>query len=144
MGTRQFRIGLLAAILLSALRPSFAQAPDGKPVLGGTAVFAVGNDAGMVNPNLTTNSPDSIFGSLVYQSLISPRMDGQVDPLLAKSWTTSADGMTYTFQLVDAKWQDGKPFTSADVKFSLLEVSSKYSAIFARVGAVIQTIDTPD
>ena len=144
MDTRQLRAALLVAILVLSWGPVFAQAPEGKPVPGGTVVFAIGNDAAMVNPNLTTNSPDSIFGCLVYQSLIYPRMDGKVDPLLAKSWTTAPDGMTYTFQLVDAKWQDGKPLTSADVKFSLLEVSSKHSAIFARVGAVIETIETPD
>ena len=45
---------------------------------------------------------------------------------------------------MSAKWHDGRDFTSADVKFTLLEVSTKYSAIFSRVGAVIDRIDTPD
>jgi peptide/nickel transport system substrate-binding protein len=141
---RRAAIAVLAALVLTVGSDATAQAPEGKPVPGGTVVFAIGNDSAMINPDLTTNSPDTIIGCLVYQALVYPRMDGKVDPMLAKSWTASADGMTYTFRLVDAKWHDGKPFTSADVKFSLLEVSGKYSAIFARVGAVIQDIETPD
>jgi len=48
-------------------------------------VFAIGNDAAMVNPNLTTNSPDTILGCFVYQSLIYPRMDGKVAGVIANN-----------------------------------------------------------
>ena len=38
-------------------------------------------------------------------------------PDLATSWTWNADGNALTFKLRDGvKWNDGKPFTSADVK----------------------------
>jgi peptide/nickel transport system substrate-binding protein len=47
-------------------------------------------------------------------------------PHLAKSWKYSADGKTLTFELNEATWSDGKPFTSADVEFSFNEVLSKY------------------
>jgi peptide/nickel transport system substrate-binding protein len=43
--------------------------------------------------------------------------DRQVIPSLATSWTTSPDGLTYTFQLRQGvKFHDGTPFTSAAVK----------------------------
>ena len=38
---------------------------------------------------------------------------------LAKSWEVSNDGMTLTFNLHEANWQDGVPFTADDVVFSL-------------------------
>lgn len=39
---------------------------------------------------------------------------------MAKSWDVSADGLRYTFNLrPGVKWHDGKPFTSADVAFSI-------------------------
>ena len=44
-------------------------------------------------------------------------------PGLASSWTVSPDQTTYTFTLrPNVTWQDGKPFTSADVKFSIEKI----------------------
>jgi peptide/nickel transport system substrate-binding protein len=46
----------------------------------------------------------------------------KVEPLpgLAESWTVGEDAKVYTFKLKPgATWHDGKPFTSADVLFSL-------------------------
>jgi microcin C transport system substrate-binding protein len=40
-------------------------------------------------------------------------------PALAKSWKISDDGMVYDFTLrKNASWNDGRPFTAEDVKFS--------------------------
>ena len=39
-------------------------------------------------------------------------------PRLAEKWIRSADGKTYTVTLRPAKFQDGKPVTAEDVKFS--------------------------
>jgi len=65
-------------------------------------------------------------------------------PQLAESWTQSADGKTITFKLRQGvSWHDGQPFTSADVQYSLMEVTKKVhprgNATFARLDAV----DTP-
>jgi peptide/nickel transport system substrate-binding protein len=47
------------------------------------------------------------------------RATDQLEPWLAESWTTSADGLTHTLRLRDGvKFSDGHPFTSADVLFS--------------------------
>lgn len=41
------------------------------------------------------------------------------EPELAESFEVSKDGLTYTFKLrKEAKWDDGKPVTAEDVKFS--------------------------
>jgi len=39
-------------------------------------------------------------------------------PGIATSWTTSADGLTWTFKLRDALWSDGTPITADDFVFS--------------------------
>ena len=140
----QLMLVILAGLTIAVTASDNSAAGAGSPKPGGTAVVGVANDAGMVNPDLTTNSPDSMIGCVIYQGLVAARMDGKIDPLLAKSWDVSSDGRQYTFHLVNAKWQDGQDFTSADVKYTLLNVSLKYSAILSRVAKNIASIDTPD
>ncbi|TIL50614.1 MAG: hypothetical protein E5Y81_26600, partial [Mesorhizobium sp.] len=38
---------------------------------------------------------------------------------LAKDYQVSDDKLTYTFNLAQESWHDGKPFTAEDVKFTL-------------------------
>jgi peptide/nickel transport system substrate-binding protein len=48
----------------------------------------------------------------------------EVEPDLAESWQVSEDALVYTFTLRSGvKWQDGQPFTAADVKFTFDLVS---------------------
>jgi peptide/nickel transport system substrate-binding protein len=58
---------------------------------------------------------------IVFSRLL--RLDANLDPVygdLAQSWTSSSDGMTYTFTLKNnIKWHDGTPFSADDVAFSL-------------------------
>lgn len=47
----------------------------------------------------------------------------ELEPWLAESWESSADGRTHTFHLrPGVTWSDGTPFTSADVLFSVQAV----------------------
>src|SRR5690348_9997000 len=80
---------------------------------------------------------------MIYQGLVQVDLNFKTQPQLAKSWTISPDGKTYSFDLVKANWHDGKPFTSEDVKFSLIEVNSKTSTVFRPAANRIESIDTP-
>jgi peptide/nickel transport system substrate-binding protein len=53
-------------------------------------------------------------------------------PDLATSWEAAPDGLSWTFKLrQNVKWHDGKPFTAADVKFTLDNiVDEKVNALF--------------
>ncbi|MFG1814900.1 ABC transporter substrate-binding protein [Kribbella sp. NPDC049174] len=42
----------------------------------------------------------------------------QPSPDLAESWTTSPDGLTWTFKIREAKWSDGQPVTAADAAWT--------------------------
>jgi ABC-type oligopeptide transport system substrate-binding subunit len=44
--------------------------------------------------------------------------DGEVDPLMAESYTVSEDGLVYTFTIRDAFWSNGDPVTANDFVFS--------------------------
>lgn len=71
---------------------------------------------------LTQTTPASIVAGKIYQGLLTYDFDLTPRPGLAKEWTVSDDGLTYTFKLHEnVKWHDGKPFTARDVIFSTQE-----------------------
>ena len=140
--TGAFRPWILgAAVLLSASGAAFAA--DETPRKGGTVIITLGTDPPTVNPITTSGVPDHIIGCMTSQGLTKETYTGDVIPELAISWSVSPDGRTYTFDLREAKWHDGKPFQSADVKFTL-EAASKVSPTFATVGKLLESVEAPE
>jgi peptide/nickel transport system substrate-binding protein len=135
-------LALALLIATGSLGGAFAQQPR-MPVKGGTLIVGIGADAPSVNPVLSTGIPDRLIGCSIYEGLIKFTADLEARPLLARSWNISADGKTYEFQLRAAKWHDGKPFTSEDVRYSLAEASPKYSSMFASAGRQIEAVEAP-
>jgi peptide/nickel transport system substrate-binding protein len=134
---------LFAALLLVVASLSAVLAAE-EPKRGGTAIVVIGADPAILNPNVTVGAPDVLTGCMLYDGLVRFAEGFQIVPSLAKSWEIAPDGLTYTFHLVSATWADGKPLTSEDVKFTLLEVSSKYGSKFVAPGKAIRAIETPD
>jgi peptide/nickel transport system substrate-binding protein len=60
---------------------------------------------------VTFGTKDAPGGGLSYDY-------ASIQPELAESWEISEDGMTLTFTLKDATFQDGSPVTAEDVKWS--------------------------
>ncbi|MGC4987220.1 ABC transporter substrate-binding protein [Streptomyces sp. DT193] len=93
-------------------------AGGGKPRSGGTLTFAVGSDAGCVDPqqvgsNDTIYSVRQVVDSLTDQD---PRT-GKIVPWLAKSWDISADATAFTFHLRSGvTFSDGSALTAQVVK----------------------------
>ncbi len=133
-------IAIAATVVLSAIGAVQAQ----QPVRGGTLVVGLAQDPPLINPAISTSVPNLIAGCMIYQGLLDVGPDFKFKPSLAKSWSVSPDGKTYSFDLVEAQWADGKPFTSDDVKFSLMEVSAKYSPVWIRTGEQIESVETPN
>lgn len=84
----------------------------------------------------------SLFSCLIE---VAPRFNGlvQYDPVntsevigdLARSWEVSEDGKEYVFRLHDAKFQDGKPVTAADVVFTFDRITEP-GALRSRTAAL--------
>ncbi|HET6970950.1 MAG TPA: ABC transporter substrate-binding protein, partial [Phenylobacterium sp.] len=56
----------------------------------------------------------------VVEGLVAYREDGSVGPMLARSWTVSPDGRTYTFALRSGvTFHNGQPMTADDVVWSI-------------------------
>lgn len=78
------------------------------------------SDPPTLDPHVTTDSTSSGIGNEVFGGLITinPKMELVGD--LAESWDVSEDGLVYTFHLrKNAKFHNGKPVTSEDVRWSL-------------------------
>ena len=93
--------------------------PQGHGKRGGTLVRLF-SDPPTLDPHLTT---DNISGALVneiYGGLVTLSPELAPSPDLAEKWDVSEDGTVYTFHLREnAKFHNGKPVTSEDVRWSL-------------------------
>lgn len=72
------------------------------------------------DPAMVSSSTSLVPISMVFTGLVA--LDGQqkVVPELAQSWSTSSDGLTWTFKLrAHVKFSDGTALTSSDVVYSL-------------------------
>ena len=98
-------------------------------------LVAAFSSAGMVQ----LVSPKILEGLVVYDRNLDPR------PSLATAWKISASGDEISFTLrPGVKWHDGKPFTSADVKFTIEEVLKKVHPRGRTTFAHVTSVETPD
>jgi peptide/nickel transport system substrate-binding protein len=78
-----------------------------------------------VNPLAARTQADRDLVALVFQGLVGRTADGLPKPNLARTWTSTAHGDSWTFQLdPDRTWQDGEPVTADDVVFTIQTLQS--------------------
>jgi peptide/nickel transport system substrate-binding protein len=133
------RLGLAAILLLAGL----ATAEAAKTSLSlGMTVEPSGLDPTIAAPVAIRE----VTWANLFETLVKLDESGHIQPLLAKSWTVSPDGLTYTFQLqTGAKFHDGTPFTSADVKFSFDRARAPTSTNAQKqIFAPMEAVETPD
>lgn len=106
-----------------------SQAPIG--TFGGELVSStIGEGPKTFNPFNCKDNISALMSGIMYDGLLSSDpMTGQPTPKLAKSFSISSDGTTYTLKLRHGiKWSDGKPITADDVVFTWNDI------IFAGLG----------
>ncbi|MDB5092128.1 MAG: appA 2, partial [Candidatus Eremiobacteraeota bacterium] len=114
--------------------------------------YATGEDIVGLNPHLNQQLTLSFMSSLTMAWLVRYDRHNRPVPELALAVPTranggvAADGKTITYRLRrDAKWSDGVPFTSADVKFSTDVVRNPANNEGTHQGFdLIDRVDTPD
>ncbi len=118
---------------------------SGKPQAGGDLVMARADEATSLSPSVPQDNASIWIIEEIYDTLVVPSPDGKsVTPSLATSWRQSADKLSWTFDLhKDAKFTNGQPVTSADVKFSIQQ-NQKQDAPFSFIDSIITKIDTPN
>jgi len=103
------------------------------------------NEPDTMNP-LTTFSTEAVeVTQLIYDKLLDYDLNLKPEPALATSFTQSADGKAITFTLRDGvKWQDGQPFTSADVAYTYNLVHDNSLGQYAQFLTDLTGVKTPD
>jgi len=87
---------------------------------GGVLTVAISADPVGFDPHKTSAYSSFEVLENVYDTLVSVGDDLRPIPDLAKTWTTSEDGLTWTFNLRDGvTFHNGDPLTAQDVKYSL-------------------------
>jgi peptide/nickel transport system substrate-binding protein len=84
-----------------------------------------------LNPFVTNTVQGKMMLKLFYDTLLM--WNKTLEPVgdLATSWTTSADGLTWTYALVqNAKWSDGQALKASDVKFTFDMVKDLHISAF--------------
>lgn len=135
-------LGLTLAGLSTGMRTSWAEAVA-KP--GGSLIVGLDSDPPALCILANSATLTNCTAGQLFNTLIKLTVDFKIVPNLARSWTASPDGMQYTFQLEpNVKWHDGKPFTSEDVRYSMLELNGKYNSLARSTYAAIEKIEAPD
>ncbi|MDB5056944.1 MAG: hypothetical protein JWO59_416 [Chloroflexi bacterium] len=135
----------LLAISSPALHSRAAPAPTRPASNGSTLVVASGADAITLDPMLSLDGQSPMLWRASYESLLTydgPKLGYK--PQLARSWSVSKDGRTYTFNLQSGvTFTDGTTFDSTAAKLSiqrLIKLNQGLAYAFTNVAS----IDTPD
>ena len=122
----------------------------------GSSAFAADHDSIVIglrveppglDPTVVTSEIISLIAlGNVYEGLTRITEKNTIEPRLAKSWTVSPDGKTYTFKLEEGiKFSDGSDFDSGDVKWTFERNGADDSSNFNRKDfANIESIETPN
>jgi len=98
-----------------------------------------------LNPAYAFLSESYTIFHLIYSTLTTQAADGSYVGLLAKDWSVSDDGLTWTYHLKNGfKWHNGEPFTADQMAWAINAIMkdpdgwatlSNYTAGFAEVTA---------
>jgi peptide/nickel transport system substrate-binding protein len=136
---RRLTLLFLLLLTLAPFSSIFSQSSD-------TLIFAHTGNPASLNPLYDLSVTESVPVSLLFAPMFDrdPATGTPISGLT--SWTTSDDGLVYTFTIRDdAVWSDGTPITSTDAKFTLEAVKSpliESSGIGSIAG--IQSVDIVD
>ncbi|MEO6880661.1 MAG: ABC transporter substrate-binding protein [Mycobacteriaceae bacterium] len=126
--------GAAAALLLSACagsdrtNPTEAKAGDGPT--GGTMIFGAAGAPKLFDPFYATDGETFRVARQQFEGLVGFKPGtAEVVPSLAKKYTSSPDGLTWTFEL-----QDGVTF-SDDTAFDAAAVCKNFARMYGQTGA---------
>lgn len=146
---------LVSIVLASAMVFSLAACGNSTPANGsssqpgkadkGKGTLVVASSSAPIHYNGDANNLAGSYPAInIFSGLLETTISGNIIPDLAKEYSISDDGLTYTFNLnKGVKWHDGKDFSSEDVKFTY-ETIIKEKGVNVDKYENIKEITTPD
>lgn len=130
----------LALALCLVLAGCGHQKPD-----PGTAVVLIESSPLNLDPRVGTDAQSERIGELIFEGLVRRDDNFKLQPRLAESWEIP-DPLTYVFHLRhDVRFHDGRPMTSADVKWTLDSLlSGKLRSAKASAYRYVDRVEAPD
>lgn len=118
---KRWKIVLVAALItLTGCSQDIVATDDSSQIK--QLVYGISSEIDKVNPVLDESQE---IDTLLFRGLTKPDKENKVTPDLAESWEISEDHLVYTFTLrKDVQWQDGKPVTAKDVKFTFDQIQN--------------------
>jgi len=104
-------------------------ATDSSFIMQGNMLFGIGSSGST--------------GTFAYEHLLTKNREGGYDGWLAESWECNDDATEWTFNLVQAQWHDGQPFTSEDVEFTYNYITEN-ELWLASVLSMVDDVDCSD
>lgn len=115
------------------------------PVVAQTTIrLAPSADLKTLDPLFTTAYITRNHGYMVFDTLFSQDSKGEIQPQMVDTWTTSEDGMSWSFTLRDKlTFNDGTPVTAADCVASIDRWAQKdtLGRLLMQAGAEMNVVD---
>ena len=100
------------------------------------------NDVISMNSMYATDGMSLEMIAATVDGLVTMDKDGVAVPAIAETWDVSEDGLTYTFNLRDAKWSNDEPVTANDFVFAwnytIRNPKAEYAYLFTDDGACVK------
>lgn len=86
---------------------------------GGSPIrYLLGMTPASLDPQKYRSSEGALVIKHCFEGLATTDINGAIVPGMAESWTTSEDGLIWTFKLRDANWSDGTPVAASDFVYA--------------------------
>ena len=132
------------SVLAGAAALPFLRIPGARAAASGTLRFGLSSYPPNISPWANTGTAAATIKLMIYRGLTGWAPDGSLRGELAESWV--AEGTkAWVFKLRDATFQNGEKVTSADVKWTIEQVSGEKSTAYLRAQMQdVEAVETPD
>jgi len=136
---------ILGALAVALVASAAIRTDAAGPVVGGTIRLNGFQPPKSMNAFVDNMRYTRMTFSFMYETLIeTDSVTAEFIPGLAESWEMSDDAQCYTFHIdPKAKWSDGMPVTSADVKWTF-DTIMEPSALTGPTKALLCDFDSPE
>jgi peptide/nickel transport system substrate-binding protein len=134
------------AASVAGIRPNSTSVAASKIKIGGSIVIPITNEPDFLDPHLAVAAGTREILFNIFEGLVKPDSEGNLNPAVASSYKPAKNGLSYTFTLRKGiKFHNGKLVTVQDIKYSLDRAAGKGTGKVLQADlANIKSVDIKD